>query len=149
VKEAKPTDKEFETAWTLMAEMAKFTGDERNEFLLFCDVTGVSQLIEMINHARPRSAVGFILVGPFFRANAPMRKRGESIASDDTKSDRAISPANFGVLPILLLSSGRSESKPIRSSSERPPRFAKARSACGMRWESKLAHVTATLRKAC
>jgi Catechol dioxygenase N terminus len=36
VKEAQLTDEEFETAWTLMAEMAKFTGDERNEFLLFC-----------------------------------------------------------------------------------------------------------------
>ena len=88
VREAKPTDKEFETGWTLMAEMAKFTGDERNEFLLLCDVTGVSQLIEEINHVRPQSAVGFALVGPFYRANAPMRKRGESIASDDTTGDR-------------------------------------------------------------
>jgi hypothetical protein len=52
VREAKPTDKEFEIGWTLMAEMAKFTGDERNEFLLFCDVTGVSQLIEMICSCR-------------------------------------------------------------------------------------------------
>jgi protocatechuate 3,4-dioxygenase beta subunit len=88
VREAKPTDKEFETGWTLMAEMAKFTGDERNEFLLFCDVIGVSQLIEMIDHVRPQSAVGFAVVGPFYRANAPKRKRGESIASDDTKGDR-------------------------------------------------------------
>jgi catechol 1,2-dioxygenase len=88
MKDAKLTDKEFETAWTLMAEMAKFTGDERNEFLLFCDVTGVSQLVETINHARPKSAVGFTLVGPFYRANAPMRKRGESIAGIDTKGDR-------------------------------------------------------------
>jgi catechol 1,2-dioxygenase len=88
VKEAKPTDKEFEAGWTLMAEMAKFTGDERNEFLLFCDVTGVSQLVETIDHVRPQSAVGFALVGPFYRANAPKRKRGESIASDDTKGDR-------------------------------------------------------------
>jgi catechol 1,2-dioxygenase len=88
IKEAKPTDKEFETAWTLMAQMAMFTGDERNEFLLFCDVTGVSQLVETINHMRPQSAVGFTLVGPFYRANAPMRKRGESIASIDTKGDR-------------------------------------------------------------
>lgn len=88
VKEAKPTDKEFETAWTLMAEMAKFTSDERNEFLMLCDVTGVSQLVETINHVRPQSAVGFALVGPFYRANAPMRKRGESIASNDTTGDR-------------------------------------------------------------
>ena len=88
VKEAKPTDKEFEAAWTLMAEMAKFTGDERNEFLILCDITGVSQLVETINHVRPQSAVGFALVGPFYRANAPMRRRGESIASSDTKGDR-------------------------------------------------------------
>jgi protocatechuate 3,4-dioxygenase beta subunit len=49
---------------------------------------GVSQLVETINHARPKSAVGFTLVGPFYRANAPMRKWGESIAGIDTKGDR-------------------------------------------------------------
>ena len=88
VEEVRLTDKEYETAWTLMKDMAKFTSDERNEFLLLCDVIGVSQLVEDINHQRPDSAVGFALVGPFFRANAPKRKRGESIVSDDTKGDR-------------------------------------------------------------
>ena len=88
VHETKLTEEEFELAWTLMAEMAKFTGDQRNEFLLFCDVIGVSQLVEAINHVRPRSAVGFALVGPFYRANAPLRKRGECIASDDTEGER-------------------------------------------------------------
>jgi catechol 1,2-dioxygenase len=88
VKEAKLTDGEFETAWTLMAEMAKFTGDERNEFLLFCDVAGISELIDAINHPRSQSTVGYALVGPFYRANAPLTQRGESIASDDTIGDR-------------------------------------------------------------
>jgi catechol 1,2-dioxygenase len=92
VKEARLTDKEFETAWTLMAEMAKFTtvtgATERNEFLLFCDLIGISELVDAINHDRPKSAVGFALVGPFYRANAPLRGRGESIASNDTKGDR-------------------------------------------------------------
>jgi len=88
VKETKLTDEEFELAWTLMAEMAKFTSDQRDEFLLFCDVIGVSQLVEAINHVRPQSAVGFALVGPFYRADAPLRKRGECIASDDTEGDR-------------------------------------------------------------
>jgi catechol 1,2-dioxygenase len=88
VKEAKLTDQEFETAWTLMAEMAKFTGDERNEYLLACDVLGISELIDAINHQRPSSAVGYALVGPFFRANAPQRKRGESIVGDDTEGER-------------------------------------------------------------
>ena len=88
VKETKLTDEEFELAWTLMAEMAKFTDDRRNEFLLFLDVTGISQLVEAVNHVRPQSAVGFALVGPFYRANAPLRKRGECMASYDTEGDR-------------------------------------------------------------
>jgi catechol 1,2-dioxygenase len=88
VKETKLTDQEFEIAWTLMAEMAKFTGDERNEYLLLCDVVGVSELIDAINHQRPPTAVGYALVGPFYRANAPRRKRGESTVSDDTEGKR-------------------------------------------------------------
>jgi catechol 1,2-dioxygenase len=89
VKEAKLTDREFEAGWTLMAEMAKFTGDERNEFLLFCDVAGISELIDAINHPRSQSAVGYALLGPFYRANAPLKQRGASIASDGTIGDRA------------------------------------------------------------
>ena len=88
VKETKLTDHEFEIAWTLMAEMAKFTGDERNEYLLLCDVLGVSELIDAVNHQRPPSAVEYALVGPFYRANAPQRKRGESIVGTDTEGER-------------------------------------------------------------
>jgi catechol 1,2-dioxygenase len=85
VKEFKPTDQEWEFAWTYMANMAKFTGQERNEYLLLFDVLGVSQLIEEVDHQRP---AGYALVGPFYRANAPARKRGESVASSDTAGDR-------------------------------------------------------------
>lgn len=88
-KEVRLTDREYETAWTLMEEMAKFTDEHRNEFLLFWDVIGVSQLVETLNHERPPSAVGYALVGPFYRANAPLRPRGASIVSADTKGERA------------------------------------------------------------
>lgn len=90
VEEVRLTDKEYETVWTLLKDMAKFTSEERNEYLLLCDVIGVSQLVEDLNHQdqRPDSAVGFALVGPFYRANAPKRKRGESTALGDTKGDR-------------------------------------------------------------
>ena len=88
VKDIKPSDEEWEYAWTFMANMAKFTGEERNEYLLFADVIGVSQLIETVNHFRPPSTAGYALVGPFYRANAPARKWGESIASNDTPGDR-------------------------------------------------------------
>jgi catechol 1,2-dioxygenase len=88
VKETELTDQEFEIAWSLMAEMAKFTGDERNEYLLLCDVLGVSELIDAVNHQRPPTVVGYALVGPFYRANAPWRKRSQSIVSDDTEGHR-------------------------------------------------------------
>ena len=53
VKISKPTDQEWEFAWTFMGNMAKVTGDERNEFLLFADVTGVSQLAPAMLSRRP------------------------------------------------------------------------------------------------
>ena len=88
VKEMKVTDVEWEFAWDFMERMAAMTGPQRNEFLLFADVIGVSQHIETLNHDRPDQPVGFALVGPFFRANAPLRERGDFIASDDTAGAR-------------------------------------------------------------
>ena len=88
VKEMKPTDEEWEFAWDFMRRMAAITGPERNEFLLFGDVIGVSQLIETLNHEETGQPVGYALVGPFLRANAPFRARGASIASDDTAGVR-------------------------------------------------------------
>ena len=84
VKEINVTDEEWEFAWDFMERMAAMTGPERNEFLLFADVIGVSQLIETLNHEKPGQPVGFALVGPFLRDNDPFRERGDSIASDNT-----------------------------------------------------------------
>jgi catechol 1,2-dioxygenase len=86
VGETKLTDEEWEFAWTFMGRMAAVP--DRNEFLLLGDLLGVSQLIETLNHDRPGQSVGFALVGPFLRADAPFRKRGDSIASDDTPGTR-------------------------------------------------------------
>jgi catechol 1,2-dioxygenase len=86
VGETRLTDQEWEFAWTFMGRMAAVP--DRNEFLLAGDVLGVSQLIETLNHDQPGQSVGFALVGPFLRADAPFRKRGDSIASDDTPGTR-------------------------------------------------------------
>ena len=45
VKEVGLGEQEWEFAWDFMARMARFTGPQRNEFLLFGDVIGISQLI--------------------------------------------------------------------------------------------------------
>jgi catechol 1,2-dioxygenase len=88
VDEIRPTDQEFEFAWDFMARMAANTGPERNELLLLADVLGVSQLIESLNHDQPDQPVGFALVGPFLRANAPFRDRGAADFSDDSPGAR-------------------------------------------------------------
>ena len=86
VGETKLTDQEWEFAWNFMGRMAAVP--DRNEYLVAGDVLGASQLIETLNHDRPGQSVGFALVGPFLRADAPFRKRGASIASDDTPGAR-------------------------------------------------------------
>jgi len=86
VGETKLTDQEWEFAWNFMGRMAAVS--DRNEFLLAGDVLGLSQLIETLNHDRPGQPVGFALVGPFLRADAPFRNRGDSIAGDDTPGAR-------------------------------------------------------------
>ena len=90
VEEIKPNDQEYEIFWKFLEQMAACTGPERNEFLLFCDVTGISQLIEIVNHDRPEQKVGFALVGPFLRENDPVRRRDEPDMSDDTPGDRVL-----------------------------------------------------------
>jgi len=88
VRDAKVTDEEWEFAWDFMKRMADITGPERNEFILLADVLGVSQLVETLNHEEPGQPVGYALLGPFYRASAPFRERGSSIASDDTAGTR-------------------------------------------------------------
>ena len=88
IKEMRPTDQEFEFAWEFMERMAAKTGSERNEFLLMADVIGMSQLIETLNHTKPGQPVGFTLVGPFLRADAPFRERGAADMSADTPGAR-------------------------------------------------------------
>jgi catechol 1,2-dioxygenase len=88
VRDLALTDEEWESAWRTMERMAAATGPERNEFLLLADVLGVSQLIETLAHEKTTTSVGSSLVGPFFRAGAPLRARGAAIMSDETEGAR-------------------------------------------------------------
>lgn len=88
VKEVRLSEQEWDFAWDFLARMARFTGPDRYDFLVLADVIGICQLIEVINHERPDLAVGFALVGPFYRENAPVLGKGESIVSPDTMGER-------------------------------------------------------------
>jgi catechol 1,2-dioxygenase len=87
VTDLRPTDEEYEAAWTFLSQMAEHTTPERNEFVLLLDVLGVSQLIDTLAHPAA-GGVGYSAIGPFYRTDAPWRERGASIASDDTPGTR-------------------------------------------------------------
>jgi catechol 1,2-dioxygenase len=74
VNEMQPTDEEWEFAWDYMRRMAAITGPERNEFLLFGDIIGVSQLIETLNHEKPGQPV--VCVSGAALRQCPQRDRG-------------------------------------------------------------------------
>ncbi len=85
ITETQLTSHEWEMIWQALMDAAVFSAKtNRNEFLLFADVLGISQLVEIINSHRPDDAVGTALVGPYYRANAPMRKLGDAIMPEDT-----------------------------------------------------------------
>jgi catechol 1,2-dioxygenase len=87
VTELRPTDEEYEAAWTFLRQMAESTTPQRNDFLFLLDVLGVSQLIDTLAHPVD-GGVGYSAVGPFYRTDAPWRQPGASIASDDTPGTR-------------------------------------------------------------
>ncbi len=90
VEEMVLSEREWESTWEFLASMSKFTHATRNEFLLLADILGVSQLVELINHPRPASIEGYTLTGPYYRANAPIRNRSESIASLENIEDHGV-----------------------------------------------------------
>ncbi|MTI30718.1 dioxygenase [Xanthovirga aplysinae] len=91
IKENHISNEEWEFTWSFFAEMADFTNEQRNEFLLLADVLGISQLITRLNSNRPENVVGTALVGPFYRANAPLYEKGKSIIIDQHPDDHRVS----------------------------------------------------------
>lgn len=98
VKEVKLTTTEFDFAWDFLARMAHFTHDTqgkytkevRNEFLLMSDIIGVSELIELLDYPHEPNTIEVSLLGPFYLAGVPFRKRGETVVADETPGTRLI-----------------------------------------------------------
>lgn len=91
ITEIQLSSSEWENVWQMLMSTAKFSVDnDRNEFLLLADILGVSQLIEKINSNRQQNMVGSALVGPYYRANAPLRTLGSPIMDKQTQGARVL-----------------------------------------------------------
>ncbi|KAK5062915.1 hypothetical protein LTR84_004991 [Exophiala bonariae] len=80
MRESKITNQELMAAFDLLAWAGKMTDDKRHEVLLVGDVFGLEPLADEITYmlAADGSTVPTVL-GPFWRANAPIRNMGDSI----------------------------------------------------------------------
>ena len=82
VREARPSEEEFEQGLDFLLRVGKASGAEKNEMILLSDLLGVSTLVTMINNALGGGETDPALLGPFYRAQSPAYPRGANISSD-------------------------------------------------------------------
>jgi len=79
------TEAEWERAVGFLVGIGQATGETKNEVILASDLLGVSTLVALLNH--PGADGGHseaALLGPFWRADAPVCEPGANIARGDT-----------------------------------------------------------------
>ena len=80
-RETKLTHAEWRKAIQLLTDAGKITDHERNEFVLFSDVLGLSSLVDMI-HSSPEATSSSVL-GPFHILGAPELEYGGDLKRDN------------------------------------------------------------------
>jgi len=88
--ETKLTYEELELALQFINAVGKATSPAKNEAILLADVLGVSTLVQLQDEQRILEAGGTepALIGPFWRAQHPIKRNGEDIFTPDTPGER-------------------------------------------------------------
>jgi len=84
VREVELSEDEFERALEFLVAIGQASGETKNEVVLAADLLGVSTLVALLNNQDPQGESPAALLGPFWRANAPLCDGGESIARSET-----------------------------------------------------------------
>ena len=83
-REVALTEDEFERALEFLVAIGQASGEKKNEVVLAADLLGFSTLVALLNNQDPQGESPAALLGPFWRANAPVCDCGESIARSET-----------------------------------------------------------------
>ncbi|AOO85067.1 dioxygenase [Bosea vaviloviae] len=84
-REVRLTEPEFEYAIDVLNRIGQATNDSHNEGVLFSDALGLSTLVCLLNNGRSGATeTAAALLGPFWRANAPLTENGGSIVRSPT-----------------------------------------------------------------
>jgi hydroxyquinol 1,2-dioxygenase len=82
VRDVEPTGAEWYAGIDFLTQIGQTCDAKRQEFILFSDVTGVSMLVDAINHRLHSGATPTTVEGPFHVANAPELPDGGNMAAD-------------------------------------------------------------------
>ena len=82
LREARPTEAEFERAVDFVVGLGQASGAQKNEVILASDLLGISTLVVMLQERADARVTDPALLGPFWRGSSPMRAAGDDIASD-------------------------------------------------------------------
>jgi catechol 1,2-dioxygenase len=84
VREARPTEEEWDKGLAFVTGLGQMTNDRHNETILAADILGLSTLVGMQNNPTWGGETEAALLGPFWRLNSPKLALGASIAREGT-----------------------------------------------------------------
>ncbi|GAC1377077.1 MAG: intradiol ring-cleavage dioxygenase [Ktedonobacteraceae bacterium] len=107
IREVGLTEQEWGAAIQFLTKTGHMSDDKRQEFILLSDITGVTMLVDAINHRVPGTATESTIFGPFYRDGAPELPLGASISKDGKGepalvSGRVLSTAGTPIPNALL-----------------------------------------------
>ena len=84
------TPAELQAGLDFLVAVGQASGPKKHEGILLADILGLATLVQLrqARHAMEAGGTEPALIGPFWRANQPLRRNGERICSDDTPGAR-------------------------------------------------------------
>jgi hydroxyquinol 1,2-dioxygenase len=91
ISEVKPSEAEWMQAIEFLTATGQKCDKDRQEWILFSDVFGLTILVDHINHQKENDLTESSVLGPFYRENAPEYENGQSISKDQKGEPTIIS----------------------------------------------------------
>src|SRR5438067_8171763 len=82
IREVEPTEDEWASGVQFLTSTGQMCNEKRQEFILLSDITGVTMLVDAINHRLADGATESTIFGPFYREGAQELPMGATISKD-------------------------------------------------------------------
>jgi catechol 1,2-dioxygenase len=82
IREVELTQEEWAQGIQFLTRTGQLCDEKRQEFILLSDITGVTMLVDAINHRLPDGATESTIFGPFYREGASELPMGATISKD-------------------------------------------------------------------